>query len=492
MKTSSRKEDDKAKKTTSKSSDTSKGSVRNESSKVSVRNETSKASVRNEAGKESSRMKKSSVEGKSDGKKKSSKKEASPKIEASPKGNKAKSEKEKSKSLQRKDSDAKTKSSSKTNLSNIEENERIHEDGAENHKETASENVIEQTLEHSEEILNTKEGLAENGFNFDANLESAKVQDKELLHRDEGKLARSESVLERPKSAKPRSGDYKKREASSRARAAQEERDNRIKDEVRLENNEKSIKSDNENRNYKENKIENKLANENNLVSENEKEIKFENDKIVKEIKFENGPIRPKSSLRPPSVRPSSARPGAPRLRPESALPFKEVIPLGKIKVIVENYSDKEADDEETVVIQNVLELEPEPTGPVLELPADKGHLVEQILEQLHEQDILEQPKPNVDIDWEEGFRGKDATSREIAQLRNAIQAVTRTANPLGKLMNFLHEDLEAMQTELHMWMNMKRQIREEISKQKKYVLINIFKVYKFILFCLFPISVSL
>lgn len=70
------------------------------------------------------------------------------------------------------------------------------------------------------------------------------------------------------------------------------------------------------------------------------------------------------------------------------------------------------------------------------------------------------------------GFKGKDATTKEISQLRNAIQSLTRTANPLGKLMNFLHEDLEAMQSELNMWINMKRQFREEIARQKKYLII--------------------
>lgn len=61
---------------------------------------------------------------------------------------------------------------------------------------------------------------------------------------------------------------------------------------------------------------------------------------------------RPSSSLRPPSVRPSSARPGAPRLRPDSALPISEPVAMGNINVIVENFDSGLGDDEETVVIQ--------------------------------------------------------------------------------------------------------------------------------------------
>ncbi|KAJ8934472.1 hypothetical protein NQ314_013347 [Rhamnusium bicolor] len=108
-------------------------------------------------------------------------------------------------------------------------------------------------------------------------------------------------------------------------------------------------------------------------------------------------PQRPKSSLRPPSVRPSSARPGAPRLRPDSALPLQETVTMGGINVIVENVDN--ADDEETVVIQTTSEVTEDNLSPV-DVPQDnKGHLVEQILEQIQEEG--ENVKKKVDIDWE-------------------------------------------------------------------------------------------
>lgn len=197
-------------------------------------------------------------------------------------------------------------------------------------------------------------------------------------------------------------------------------------------------------------------------------------------------------------MRPSSARPGAPRLRPDSALPGQEVVAMGKINVIIENYSDKDADDEETVVIQNASEIELE--NHILDLPADKGHLVEQILEQIHEDDVLEHSKPKIDIDWEQegcffftitavkntysynrktkiiffiaivllGLRTRDSTVKEIGQLRASIQALTRSANPLGKLLNYLHEDVEAMESELKMWNWTRKQVSAEIEKQTK------------------------
>lgn len=114
----------------------------------------------------------------------------------------------------------------------------------------------------------------------------------------------------------------------------------------------------------------------------------------------------------------------------------------------------------------------------------EKGQLVEQILEQIQEDGVAGR---RVEIDWDQdgnqplnvaklfrnsptGLRGKDATTREVTQLRGLIQSLTKTANPLGKLMNYLHEDLEAMHNELQTWTNTKRQLYAEIDKQKKCV----------------------
>ncbi|CAH1164116.1 unnamed protein product [Phaedon cochleariae] len=173
---------------------------------------------------------------------------------------------------------------------------------------------------------------------------------------------------------------------------------------------------------------------------------------------------RPKSSLRPPSVRPSSARPGAPRLRPDSALPIKEPVTMGNINVIVENVDA--ADDEETVVIETVGEAPDEKLGPLEVSAENKGQLVEQILEQIAEEG---DGKRKTEIDWEtEAFHSTDGTHKDVSNLRGLIQKLTKTANPLGKLINYLHEDIDAMHNELQIWSNTKRQLSEEIIKQKK------------------------
>ena len=48
--------------------------------------------------------------------------------------------------------------------------------------------------------------------------------------------------------------------------------------------------------------------------------------------------------------------------------------------------------------------------------------------------------------------RDRESTQREVDKLRSSIQTLTRSANPLGKLMDFLQEDVDSMQRELESW----------------------------------------
>lgn len=185
---------------------------------------------------------------------------------------------------------------------------------------------------------------------------------------------------------------------------------------------------------------------------------------------------RPPSSLRPPSVRPSSARPGAPRLkdRNDTILPPDQVVPLGKVKVIVESI-DKNDDEEETVVMETTTETSTWPTTEIVpeDLPAEKGHLVSQILEQIGETPITAVAKPK--IEWEQKLSDNGSE-----KLRQSIQTLTKAANPLGKLVNFLHEDVESMQGELKMWIDINDKLKTEIKVKKRYIFFVLFLyIYK-------------
>lgn len=46
----------------------------------------------------------------------------------------------------------------------------------------------------------------------------------------------------------------------------------------------------------------------------------------------------------------------------------------------------------------------------------------------------------------------RDMVTKEIERLRSSIQMVCRSSLPLGKIMDYIQEDMDAMQAELLMW----------------------------------------
>lgn len=145
------------------------------------------------------------------------------------------------------------------------------------------------------------------------------------------------------------------------------------------------------------------------------------------------------------------------------------------MNVIVENFSSHqvEEDNEETVVVESIPEIVyQEPLAkPEIDIPAEKGHLVAQILEQINDASVEgHEPKKSVEIEWEGGGkRNREAASKEMDKLRDSIQKLTRAANPLGKLMNFLQEDIDSMRSELKMWIDVNEKLMVEIRTQEKY-----------------------
>lgn len=51
--------------------------------------------------------------------------------------------------------------------------------------------------------------------------------------------------------------------------------------------------------------------------------------------------------------------------------------------------------------------------------------------------------------------------------LRDSIQKLTRSINPLGKLMDFLQEDIDSMQMELTMWQNVYKNTTDDLKTEQ-------------------------
>lgn len=198
---------------------------------------------------------------------------------------------------------------------------------------------------------------------------------------------------------------------------------------------------------------------------------------IILESKMPVSSATASESLRPPSVRSSSARPGAPRIRGKNDFVIKPnaLTQMGDVNVIVETFDTKEDDQDGMVVMETMSNYENTQLGNTdllnNQLTQEHGYLVAQILETQRELvnegnvDII----PNkVQIEWDIGLKkDRETVVKEIDKLRGAIQTLTRTTNPLGKLFDFLQEDVEIMEKELLNWRNQYNTINEQLQIEK-------------------------
>ncbi|KAJ8349644.1 hypothetical protein SKAU_G00247740 [Synaphobranchus kaupii] len=165
--------------------------------------------------------------------------------------------------------------------------------------------------------------------------------------------------------------------------------------------------------------------------------------------------------------RPSSARPAPPRVRKQES--HSEAPPaerLGSSKpptaVIVDGkkLSEDEDEDEQFVVEDArpppMLELEAESTA---ELQGDEKHggLVKKILETKKNYETSPSSPKSKDqgrsvVSEVSQRKEREMVSREMDRLRSSIQTVCRSALPLGKIMDYIQEDMDSMQNELQTW----------------------------------------
>lgn len=189
---------------------------------------------------------------------------------------------------------------------------------------------------------------------------------------------------------------------------------------------------------------------------------------------------RPRTSLRPPSARPASARPGAPRRRDkniEIVLQPNDQIKLSGISVKLETFnSELEDDGENLVIIENPntddrMETIINKNNYIIEDDTQQqGHLVQQILET--QKELVQGSSPDTeqkrdsDIDISK-MNSRQSSARQMNSLRDVIQNLTKSVNPLGKLMDFIPEDIDAMQLELAMWRDTYNQSSIELKKER-------------------------
>ncbi|KAM9305645.1 TRAF3-interacting protein 1 [Gastrophryne carolinensis] len=177
-----------------------------------------------------------------------------------------------------------------------------------------------------------------------------------------------------------------------------------------------------------------------------------------------NSNVQPNVSAQRKIPRPGSARPAPPRVKrqPSAEVVLPERISSGKglPSVIVDKQKQDSDDDDNEFVVEEAapqvsdmpaMEMEPE-----LDFAADDKHgsLVKKILETKKDYDTQPEnaTKDKTILSDNGRKKEKDIVTKEIEKLRSSIQILCRSALPLGKIMDYIQEDMDTMQNELLMW----------------------------------------
>ncbi|KAM5228672.1 TRAF3-interacting protein 1 [Ctenodactylus gundi] len=178
--------------------------------------------------------------------------------------------------------------------------------------------------------------------------------------------------------------------------------------------------------------------------------------------------------------RPGSARPAPPRIKRQESSEALTMDRTGSGKtvsnVIIDSQNSDNEDDDQFVVeaapqLSEMSEIE---MVSAVELEDDEKHggLVKKILETKKDYEKLQQvPRPGEkekSLVFESAWKKeKDIVSKEIEKLRVSIQTLCKSALPLGKIMDYLQEDVDAMQNELQLWHSENKQHAEALQKEQ-------------------------
>ncbi|XP_076437465.1 TRAF3-interacting protein 1-like isoform X2 [Babylonia areolata] len=160
---------------------------------------------------------------------------------------------------------------------------------------------------------------------------------------------------------------------------------------------------------------------------------------------------------RPPSARPAPPRPKQEGVEAEPAMRLGTGAPTN---VIVDDGKQSDDEDENFLVEESAPPPPaPEPVSTQAEAEDDTEHgaLVKKMLESKKEAEQQQQPAKKTEIERPalsdaQRRKQRELVSKEIERLQTSIQSLTRSANPLGKIMDYVQEDMDSMQKELDRW----------------------------------------
>lgn len=193
------------------------------------------------------------------------------------------------------------------------------------------------------------------------------------------------------------------------------------------------------------------------------KPVKKDSESIEKANPDDN-PLRKLSETHNISkpLRPKSSRPPAPNRRPQSNT-FTE-IPKHSDSFFSKN--DDKINDDDNIVTIEVLN-DNKSTYDSYTQEDGQGHLVSQILQTQMEFNIKKKTDSSK-IEWEgKSVKDQEMLIKEMDTIRQFIQGITKSANPLSKLINNMQENIDQMNREMNYWKNFTEKTNEKLDLQQ-------------------------
>ncbi|XP_075566813.1 TRAF3-interacting protein 1 isoform X1 [Pelecanus crispus] len=213
-----------------------------------------------------------------------------------------------------------------------------------------------------------------------------------------------------------------------------------------------------------------------------QKEGEAENMAPEKPAVSENGEVPndlPPQPIQRRIPRPSSARPAPPRVKRQESTEVLLPERSGSGKTVSNVIIDQQIpdDDDDQFVVEASLPLPEMPEmemEPEVELVEDENHggLVKRILET--KKDYEASQKSSKTTEREKPFvseaarkKERDLVAKEIEKFQVSIQTLCRSALTLGRIMDYIQEDMDAMKNELQMWRHENKQHAEALQKEQ-------------------------
>ncbi|NXG76059.1 MIPT3 protein, partial [Baryphthengus martii] len=168
--------------------------------------------------------------------------------------------------------------------------------------------------------------------------------------------------------------------------------------------------------------------------------------------------------------RPSSARPAPPRVKRQESAEVLLPERTGSGKTVSNVITDQQisGDEDDQFVVEAALPL---PEMPNVEMVCSCG-LVKRILETKKDYEASQKSSKTTERETpfiSEAARKKERelVAKEIAKFQVSIQTLCRSALTLGRIMDYIQEDMDAMKNELQMWRHENRQHAEALQKEQ-------------------------